>query len=202
MNTHKTATREQWLAARLQLLEAEKALTRRSDEVARQRQALPWVRLDKAYRFDTDSGSATLAELFQDSVLQNHASFAGKRTLSIVQMLFQERPGSFVDRILQDLLRSPLFYYNPAVHKDDPVCNFTCKAHFMSDDQHCHVLCSELFHDQVDLFDKFRVQCRCSLIEQHDFWLHRQCSCYCNALLLSARQARRILIDFVGQSNF
>ena len=65
MNTHNTATREQWLAARLQLLEAEKALTRRSDEVARQRQALPWVRLDKTYRFDTDNGSATLAELFQ-----------------------------------------------------------------------------------------------------------------------------------------
>lgn len=65
MNAHKTATREQWLAARLQLLEAEKALTRRSDEVARQRQALPWFRLDKTYRFDTDNGSATLAELFQ-----------------------------------------------------------------------------------------------------------------------------------------
>jgi predicted dithiol-disulfide oxidoreductase (DUF899 family) len=65
MNTHKTATRDQWLTARLQLLEAEKALTRRSDEVARQRQALPWVRLDKTYRFDTDNGSATLAELFQ-----------------------------------------------------------------------------------------------------------------------------------------
>ncbi len=65
MNTHTTASRDQWLTARLQLLEAEKALTRRSDEVARQRQALPWVRLDKTYRFDTDNGSATLAELFQ-----------------------------------------------------------------------------------------------------------------------------------------
>lgn len=65
MNTHKTATWEQWLAARLQLLEAEKALTRRSDDVARQRQALPWFRLDKTYRFNTDNGSATLAELFQ-----------------------------------------------------------------------------------------------------------------------------------------
>ncbi|WPN32625.1 DUF899 domain-containing protein [Pseudomonas sp. P5_109] len=65
MNTHKTATRDQWLTARLQLLEAEKALTRRSDEVARQRQALPWVRLDKTYRFETDNGNATLAELFQ-----------------------------------------------------------------------------------------------------------------------------------------
>ncbi|VVN31430.1 hypothetical protein PS647_04891 [Pseudomonas fluorescens] len=49
----------------MQLLEAEKALTRRSDDVARQRQALPWFRLDKTYRFDTDNGSATLAELFQ-----------------------------------------------------------------------------------------------------------------------------------------
>jgi len=65
MNTHTTATRDQWLAARLQLLEAEKALTRRSDELARQRQALPWVRLDKTYRFATDNGSATLADLFQ-----------------------------------------------------------------------------------------------------------------------------------------
>jgi predicted dithiol-disulfide oxidoreductase (DUF899 family) len=60
-----TATREHWLAARLELLEAEKALTRRSDELARQRQALPWVRVDKDYRFDTDQGRVTLADLFQ-----------------------------------------------------------------------------------------------------------------------------------------
>jgi predicted dithiol-disulfide oxidoreductase (DUF899 family) len=65
MTTHKTATREEWLAARLELLEAEKALTRQSDALAEQRQALPWVRVDKAYRFDTDDGSATLADLFQ-----------------------------------------------------------------------------------------------------------------------------------------
>jgi predicted dithiol-disulfide oxidoreductase (DUF899 family) len=65
MTTHQTGTREQWLAARLDLLEAEKELTRRSDEVARRRQALPWVRLDKPYRFDTDAGSATLADLFR-----------------------------------------------------------------------------------------------------------------------------------------
>ena len=64
MTTHITATREEWLAARLKLLEAEKALTRRSDELARRRQALPWVRVDKAYRFDTDEGSASLADLF------------------------------------------------------------------------------------------------------------------------------------------
>jgi predicted dithiol-disulfide oxidoreductase (DUF899 family) len=60
----KTATREEWRAARLELLEAEKALTRRSDEVARQRQALPWVAVEKDYRFQTEGGSATLADLF------------------------------------------------------------------------------------------------------------------------------------------
>ncbi|MDE3156435.1 MAG: DUF899 domain-containing protein [Acidobacteriota bacterium] len=65
MTTHATGTREDWLAARLELLQAEKALTRQSDEVARQRQALPWVRIDKTYRFETDEGRATLADLFQ-----------------------------------------------------------------------------------------------------------------------------------------
>jgi predicted dithiol-disulfide oxidoreductase (DUF899 family) len=65
MTTHPTGTREQWLAARVELLKAEKALTRQSDEVARQRQALPWVTVDKEYRFDTDEGSASLADLFR-----------------------------------------------------------------------------------------------------------------------------------------
>ena len=65
MTKHKTGTREAWLAARLKLLKAEKELARRSDEVARQRQKLPWVRLDKEYRFDTGKGSASLADLFQ-----------------------------------------------------------------------------------------------------------------------------------------
>src|ERR1700688_1635936 len=65
MTEHKTATREEWLAARLELLEAEKALTRRSDELAKQRQELPWVRIDKDYRFETDQGTASLADLFQ-----------------------------------------------------------------------------------------------------------------------------------------
>jgi predicted dithiol-disulfide oxidoreductase (DUF899 family) len=64
MIDHKTGTRDEWLAARLELLEAEKELTRRSDELARRRQALPWVRIDKQYRFDTDEGSASLADLF------------------------------------------------------------------------------------------------------------------------------------------
>jgi predicted dithiol-disulfide oxidoreductase (DUF899 family) len=62
---HATGTREAWLAARLELLAAEKALTHQSDEVARQRQALPWVRVDKTYTFDTENGRATLADLFQ-----------------------------------------------------------------------------------------------------------------------------------------
>jgi predicted dithiol-disulfide oxidoreductase (DUF899 family) len=62
--THTTGTREEWLAARLDLLKAETELTRRSDELARRRQELPWVRVDKDYRFETDDGSASLADLF------------------------------------------------------------------------------------------------------------------------------------------
>jgi predicted dithiol-disulfide oxidoreductase (DUF899 family) len=65
MTTHMTGTRNEWLAARLELLEAEKELTRRSDELARRRQALPWVRIDKEYRFDTDEGGASLKDLFR-----------------------------------------------------------------------------------------------------------------------------------------
>ena len=63
--THKTGTRKEWLDARLELLKAEKELTRRSDELAKQRQALPWVRIDKEYRFETDAGAATLKDLFR-----------------------------------------------------------------------------------------------------------------------------------------
>ncbi|MHB8455519.1 MAG: DUF899 domain-containing protein [Acidiferrobacterales bacterium] len=65
MTTHMTGTREEWLAARLELLKAEKELTRQSDELARRRQALPWVRIDKDYRFKTDQGDAALADLFR-----------------------------------------------------------------------------------------------------------------------------------------
>jgi predicted dithiol-disulfide oxidoreductase (DUF899 family) len=65
MTMHKTGTRDEWRAARLALLEAEKDLTRRSDELARRRQELPWVRIDKAYRFETDTGSASLGDLFR-----------------------------------------------------------------------------------------------------------------------------------------
>jgi predicted dithiol-disulfide oxidoreductase (DUF899 family) len=65
MTTHTTGTREQWLKARLELLEAEKEHTRRSDELARRRQELPWVPINKGYRFDTDEGSASLQDLFR-----------------------------------------------------------------------------------------------------------------------------------------
>ena len=65
MTIHKTGTREEWLAARLDLLLAEKELTRRSDELARQREDLPWVRIDNKYVFDTDEGTASLADLFR-----------------------------------------------------------------------------------------------------------------------------------------
>jgi predicted dithiol-disulfide oxidoreductase (DUF899 family) len=65
MTTHKTGTREEWIAARLDLLKAEKELTRRSDEVAQRRQELPWVPVEKHYGFETDEGKALLADLFR-----------------------------------------------------------------------------------------------------------------------------------------
>src|SRR5271167_5114376 len=65
MGDHRTGTPEEWLAARLELLEAEKELTRRGDEVARLRRELPWVPIEKEYRFETDEGPASLADLFR-----------------------------------------------------------------------------------------------------------------------------------------
>jgi predicted dithiol-disulfide oxidoreductase (DUF899 family) len=65
MTKHDTGTRKDWLAARLELLALEKEHTRRADDLAKLRQALPWVRVDKTYRFETDTGPATLADLFQ-----------------------------------------------------------------------------------------------------------------------------------------
>src|SRR5215470_8721397 len=65
MTKHATGTRAEWLAARQDLLAAEKELTRRSDEVARQRQELPWVWVNKEYRFETDDGGASLPDLFK-----------------------------------------------------------------------------------------------------------------------------------------
>jgi predicted dithiol-disulfide oxidoreductase (DUF899 family) len=65
MTKHITGTRKEWLAARIELLAAEKELTRQSDELAQRRQKLPWVPIDKEYRFETDDGPASLAELFR-----------------------------------------------------------------------------------------------------------------------------------------
>lgn len=65
MTSHRTGTRAEWLTARLDLLKAEKELSHRSDALAQQRQALPWVRLDKDYRFDTEHGNVALTDLFR-----------------------------------------------------------------------------------------------------------------------------------------
>ncbi len=84
MTKHMTGTREEWLATRLGLLEAEKELTRRSDELARRRQELPWVRVDKEYRFETDEGSVSLADLFggRSQLLVYHFMFGPDYTAS------------------------------------------------------------------------------------------------------------------------
>jgi predicted dithiol-disulfide oxidoreductase (DUF899 family) len=77
MTDHKTGTREEWLAARLELLNDEKAHTRRGDDLAKRRQELPWVRMDKEYHFDTDDGTASLADLFRgrSQLLMYHFMF-------------------------------------------------------------------------------------------------------------------------------
>src|SRR5438105_40457 len=77
MTKHMTGTHEEWLAARVELLKEEKELTRRSDELARRRRELPWVRIDKEYRFDTDEGSASLSDLFRgrSQLLMYHHMF-------------------------------------------------------------------------------------------------------------------------------
>jgi len=82
MTKHMTGTRKEWLAARRELLEAEKELTRRSDELARRRQELPWVRIDKEYRFETDEGNASLADLFRgrSQLLVYHFMFGPEYT--------------------------------------------------------------------------------------------------------------------------
>ena len=82
MATHRIGTPEEWLAARLELLQAEKELTRCSDELARRRQELPWVRIDKQYRFDTDDGTASLPDLFRgrSQLLVYHFMFGPEYT--------------------------------------------------------------------------------------------------------------------------
>src|SRR5919198_2415529 len=82
MTKHVIGTRDEWLAPRLELLEAEKELTRRSDELARKRQELPWVRIDKEYTFETGDGSASLADLFggRSQMLMYHFMFGPEYT--------------------------------------------------------------------------------------------------------------------------
>jgi predicted dithiol-disulfide oxidoreductase (DUF899 family) len=77
MTEHQVGTREQWLTARRALLEREKELTRRSDELARERRRLPWVAVDEPYRFQTGNGTKTLAELFdgRSQLLVYHLMF-------------------------------------------------------------------------------------------------------------------------------
>lgn len=91
MTNHKTGTREEWLAARLELLKDEKELTRRSDKLAQRRQELPWVRISKEYKFETEKGSASLADLFRgrSQLLVYHFMFgpdykAGCATCSMI----------------------------------------------------------------------------------------------------------------------
>src|SRR3979409_247076 len=82
LGKHKIGTREEWLAARLDLLKEEKELTRRSDELALQRQQLPWVRIEKDYRFETEGGGASLADLFggRSQLLIYHFMFGPEYT--------------------------------------------------------------------------------------------------------------------------
>src|ERR1044072_2895486 len=82
MTDHKIGTREEWLAARLELLKAEKAVTRRRDELAVGRANLPWVRIDKESRFETDGGTASLADLFRgrSQLLVYHFMFGPEYT--------------------------------------------------------------------------------------------------------------------------
>ena len=99
MTKHKTGTREEWLTARLGLLKEEKELTRRSDELAQRRRTLPWVRIEKDYRFETDEGTGSLADLF-----------GGRSQLLVYHFMFgpERLPGVLVDRgQLQRLCRAP-----------------------------------------------------------------------------------------------
>src|SRR5437763_15350755 len=82
MTNHTTGTREEWLTARRELLTDEKELTRRGDELARRRRELPWVRIEKEYRFETDTGSASLADLFngRSQLVMYHFMFGPEYT--------------------------------------------------------------------------------------------------------------------------
>src|SRR3954466_13588587 len=77
IDKHRVVSRDEWIAERMKLLAREKELTHLRDEIARERRALPWVRVDKAYVFDTSAGQRTRAELF-----------AGRRQLLVQHFMF------------------------------------------------------------------------------------------------------------------
>jgi predicted dithiol-disulfide oxidoreductase (DUF899 family) len=97
---HQIVSREDWIAARKELLKEEKDLTRRSDELARRRQELPWVRVGKEYRFETDEGSASLADLFggRSQLLVYHFMFGPDWTAGsqVEGHLYAGMPHSFL----------------------------------------------------------------------------------------------------------
>src|SRR5882724_4884469 len=117
MTDHKTGTRKEWLTARLELLKAEKEYSQQGDELARRRQALPWVRVDKEYRFETDDGSVSLADIFRgrSQLLVYHFMFgpdwtAGCPSCSMIAVAFS---GSVVHLANHDVMlwaasRAPL----------------------------------------------------------------------------------------------
>jgi predicted dithiol-disulfide oxidoreductase (DUF899 family) len=122
MTMHRTATRQEWLGERLGLLAEEKELTRRSDELARRRQALPWVRVDKEYRFDTDEASASLTDLFRgrSQLLVYHFMFgpdysAGCPSCSMIADGFDGFAGHLAnhDVMLWAISRAPLAKLQP-----------------------------------------------------------------------------------------
>jgi predicted dithiol-disulfide oxidoreductase (DUF899 family) len=106
MTKHRVGTREEWLAARRELLEREKELTRRGDELARQRRELPWVRIDKEYRFQTNEGTKTLPELFD-----------GRSQLLVYHFMFgpEWTEGCVGCSLVADHLDGPLAHLN---HRD------------------------------------------------------------------------------------
>src|ERR671924_244417 len=103
MTAHTTGTREEWLAARKKLLEREKALAERNDELAKERRELPWVRVDKEYRFDTDRGPKTLAELFdgRSQLVVYHFMFRSDWTAGCPGCSFAAGPAASYRRRVQ-----------------------------------------------------------------------------------------------------
>lgn len=121
--------------------------------------------------------------------------------LPIMKMLLQERSGSVMDRVLQDLLRRTFLNDHTAIHEDDTIGHFAGKTHFVGDDQHRHVLGGQLLHDGIDFVDELRIERRCRLVEEHHLRLHGQRARNRDTLLLAAGQPRWIGVDLVGEPH-